>query len=73
MSKAILTALLVIVATVCLASNADAWRWRYYNHNGYGDSYSTRSNTEDRRRGREAEWPELPRVAAALSGPSSTG
>jgi hypothetical protein len=67
MSKAILTALLVIAATVCLASNADAWRWRYYNHNGYGDRYSIRSNTEDRRRGRDAEWPEsAPRRSGAF-------
>src|SRR5262245_28863082 len=67
MSKAVLTVLIVIGATLCLASNADAWRWRYYNHNGYGNSYSIRSNTEDRRRGREAEWPEsVPRRSGAF-------
>jgi hypothetical protein len=68
MSKAaILPALLVTVATVCFASNAEAWRWRYFNHNGHGDSYSIRSNNEDRRRGREAEWPEsAPRRSGAF-------
>jgi len=67
MSKATLTALVVIGAAVCLPSNADAWRWRYYNHNGYGDNYSTRSNMEDRRRGRDAEWPEsAPRRSGAF-------
>lgn len=68
MSKpAIVPTLLVIVVIVCMSSNADARRWRYYNYNGYGDSYSSRSDTQDRRRGREAEWPDsAPRRGGAF-------
>jgi hypothetical protein len=51
-----LPALLVLVATICLASTADARRWRYYG--GDDDSNSSYTDNEDRRRGREAGWPD---------------
>jgi LTXXQ motif family protein len=49
-------AILVVVAVICLASDADARRWRYYG--GDEDGNSNQTDTDDRRRGRDAEWPD---------------
>jgi hypothetical protein len=45
----VVPAIILIVATVCFASNADARRWRYYG-GGYNDRYSSQTEPDDRRR-----------------------
>jgi len=57
MSKlTVVPAIILIVATMCFASNADARRWRYYG-GGYNDRNSSQTEPDDPRRGPDMERP----------------
>jgi hypothetical protein len=53
----VVPAIILIVAAVCFASNADARRWRYYG-GGNNDRNSSQTESDDRRSGPDTERPD---------------